>query len=283
MGDFKKKLKDAQAKWKAAKKRVAEGTSQFAEYDDGRYMAKLVEARVEESQSSGRLQAVFGWKFQEGEYEGKIKYAYQGLESEDSMFYFGRDLQTMGYELPDGIDEIEEVLKDAVKSGVLAQIVLKTKGDFQNVYLRKVFNADEDVETEEETETSEEDAEEETTETVEETEEEAEEETDEEEADEEEAAEEEDEGVEIEIGMRVQAETAKGREAGEIIEVLAEEGKVRVKLDTGKVVRVPVDKIEVELEPEEVPEEPPAPPAKKAAPAPAKKAAPAPPVKKGKK
>lgn len=276
MSDFKKKLKDAQAKWKDAKKQVAEGASQFAEYDDGRYMAKLVEGRIEESKSSGRLQAVFGWKFQEGEYEGKIKYAYQGLETVDSMRYFGRDLASMGYELPDNIDEIEEILKDAVKSGILAQITLKTKGDFQNVYIRKVYSSDDDTDMEEEAAVASEEEAEEDADTTEDVEDADGEETEAEEETEEEAEEEadDDEGVEIEVGMRVQAETAKGREAGEIIEILGDEGKVRVKLDNGKVVRVGVDKIEVELEAEDVPEEP---PAKKAAP----KAAPVPP-KKGK-
>jgi hypothetical protein len=313
MVDFKKKLAAAGASWKSAKKRVSENRgSTFVDYDDGKYIAKLVKAELTESESSGRLQVDFSWRFEEEPYEGKIKHAYQGIETEDNMYYLGRDLERLGYELPDNLADLPETLEAITAEGMIARIALKSKGDFQNVYIQKVINQDEDdsddeaideaaetpddeaEETEEEaTDEDEEVAAGEDEEEEEGGEEEADEEADEEEADEEaeedEAAEDED-VVEIEVGQRVQAETAKGREPGEIIEILEDLNKVRVKLDSGKVVRLDPEKIEIEVE-----AAPPAPKAKtppkaepkaaakKPAPAPAKKAAPAPtPAKKKK-
>jgi hypothetical protein len=299
MSDFKKKLAAAGSSWKNAKKRVSENRgSTFVDYDDGKYIAKLTKAELTESESSGRLQVDFSWRFEEEPYEGKIKHAYQGIETEDNMYYLGRDLERLGYELPDDLNDLPETLEAITAEGIIARIALKSKGDFQNVYIQKLINQDDDdaddeaVDEEAEAEPTEAD-EEEVEETDEETEDEGEEEADEEEADdadaeeedeeeaEEEEAEEEgdEEVIEIEVGQRVQAETAKGREPGEIIEILEDLNKVRVKLDSGKVVRLDPDKIEIEVAPT-----PPAPKAKtppKAAPkpepkAPAKKAAPAP-------
>ena len=50
----------------------------------------------------------------------------------------------------------------------------------------------------------------------------------------------------VEIGMRVVATTKKGEEVGEIIEIIESEGKCRVKLDTGRTVRIDVNKLESE-------------------------------------
>ena len=46
--------------------------------------------------------------------------------------------------------------------------------------------------------------------------------------------------------MRVIASTKKGDAPGEIVEIIEEEGKVRVKLDEGRTVRISVDKLESE-------------------------------------
>ena len=50
----------------------------------------------------------------------------------------------------------------------------------------------------------------------------------------------------VEVGMRVIASTKKGDAAGEIIEVFEDEGKVRVRLDEGRTVKISVEKLEAE-------------------------------------
>ena len=297
MADFKSILKKGNSAWKKAAKRAKEDTGGFVDIPDGRYTARLVSAKLGES-NAGRAQIAFGWKIEDGEYEGKTATNYQGIESEDNLFYLGRDLTRLGYELPDDLMDLPEILKDIEKTKPLGTIQLRTKGDFQNLYIRKIFDSmeeeDEDEgeevdETEEETDEAEEgdETEEESDEESDDEEsDDADEESDEEESDEEESDEEEsdeessDDEVELSEGMRVIAETSKGREAGEVIEILEDEEKVRVKLDKGKVVKVGVDRIEVE--PAEAKKKAPAkkaaapaPAKKKAAPAPAKKTAPA--------
>lgn len=273
MADLKKALKDANKMWKGAKKRAAEQPSGFTEYEDGRYMARLIKGEIGHS-DSGRLQLVWSWKFDEEPYEGKIKKAYQGLESEDNLVYLARDLERLGYEAPDDLAGVEEICADITKEKPLARIRLRTKGDFQNVYIDKVFGGDED-DTEEE-EDSDEEAETETEETDEESDEEEadEEESDEEESDEEESDdseeeadeeeeteeeeeaddEEDEDAVDVEVGMKVEIETSKGPKKGKIVEVLADAGKVRVDTKDG-IVKVGLDKVTLTTpeEPEEKP------------------------------
>jgi hypothetical protein len=281
VADLKKKLKDANKLWKGAKKRASEQASPFTEYDDGRYMARLQGGEITTSEG-GRLQLVWSWKFEDEPYEGKIKKAYQGLETEDNLVFLARDLERLGYESPDDLAGVEEVLADIKKEKPLARIRLKTKGDFQNVYIDKVWGDEDsdDAEDDSDDETESVESSDEGEEEAEETEEEDGEETDEEEADEAESddveeesdeddAEEEDDGVEVEVGMRVEVETSKGKKVGEIIEILEADGKVRVKTPEG-IVKVGVDKVTLA-----VPEEPAKKPAKKAA-APAPKPEPEP-------
>lgn len=296
--DLKKILKKASGNWAAAKKRVGEDTSVgFVEIPDGRYTARLMSAKIGES-ANGRAQVLFGWVIEDGEFEKKSKTDFQGIESEENLFYLGKTLERLGYEAPDDIMELPGILKDIERTKPLGVIRLRTKpgSDFQNVYIQKVYHTDEGEEAEDVEETDDlhhtpvhvekekkpkvapvKDDEDEDEDDVE---------TDdvdddtEEDEEEEASVEDDDEGVEIAEGMRVMVETAKGREAGTIIELLEKEEKVRVKLDSDKTVKVGLDRIEVEPETEddedddEEEETPVAkPPAKKVTPAPAKKTA----------
>lgn len=294
MVDFKKILAGANKNWKNAKKRVAEREPTFQEYDDGRYLARLIGADLGQS-GSGRNQIDFTWKFLDGEYTGKVKHDYQGLDNEDNLYYLGLRIEQFGYESPDDLGDLPELLKAIVKEKPVCTIVLKTKAgsDFQNVYIRKLHDEDEELdeaETEDE-ETESEEAEEEADESEEEEEGEEEEgeeeegeEADEEEEEEEEETEEEEEAdeeeVDITVGMRVIAETAKGREPGKITKLLEKEGAVQMLLDNGRKVRLTVDKIEIPEEEEEVEEEPKKKPGKVADKKPAKVAAKSGPAKK---
>lgn len=312
MADLKKLLAGAGKSWKTAKKRVTDTEKGgFEEFPDGLYDAQLIGAEIGESKGAkARLQVDFSWRFMDGDLEKKVKHDYQGMNTEDGLFYLGRRIEELGYEAPDDLGDLPEVLKAIVKEKIAARIVLKTKGEFQNVYIRKLLgdDADEDVEETEEDETDteteaeesddeeteEEDGEEEAEEETEEEDGEAEEEeeTEEEETEEEEAEEGEEEVEQAAPGMKVIVETAKGREPGVIVEIIEAEGKVRVKLNKdGKIIRASAEKVEITDDEEEVEEEPKATKkaaGKKPAPAPAppvtakkKAAAPAPVVKKG--
>lgn len=277
---FKKRLAAANKNWASAKTKASESAG-GVEFEDGRYLARLVAAKLGES-AGGRLQVRFDFKFEQDDehaYGGKVKYDYQGVETEQNLEFFARRLEQLGYEAPDDLSQIVDILLDIEKEKPLCKIRLKSKGDFQNVYIDKVYGNDEESDEDEGEESDggdvEDAAEEEEAEEApapkkgkktkkeeppaeEEEEEETEEDEDEEEAEEEEAEEEdgddeESDQVELTVGMTVVAETSKGTVTGTVIEILVDENKVRVKGEDGKVVRVALEKIAI---PEEVPEEP---------------------------
>jgi len=141
--DLDKRLARAFKKWDSVKEDVKSGG--FEEFDDGRYRARLIKSEIGVS-GNDRLQVLMHWKFLTGEYKGKVKIAYQGIETEENLTYFGRDLQRFGYETDDieGPDDIKGILKELNKEKPKAKISLKTKGDFQNVNILAVDGQDDD-------------------------------------------------------------------------------------------------------------------------------------------
>jgi cobalamin biosynthesis protein CobT len=290
---FLKKLKGAQKHWGKASKRAAEAKGGFDEVDDGRYVARCQSMEVGESKSSGRLQAITTYKIMEGDFKGATCKSFDGLETEDNLVYVARNLGRFGYEVPEDIEQILDIFEEVTKSKPLCRINLKTRGEYQNVYLDKVFDPADEAEVLEEAaaeegggddgdeEVAEEDAAEEVAEDGdEEVTEDGDEEVaeEDEEVAEEEVAEDED-AAELEVGARVEVE---GKGLGSVTEIDEDEGKAKVKIDeTGKVFKVAFDKLTLaDEEVEEVPEEPVKPPKAtkpaKPAPAPAKPAKPAP-------
>lgn len=141
MSSLSKKLAKAKKLWdKGAKEKAAE--SSFAEFDDGRYIAKLVSASIGESATSDRLQIAIGWMFQEGDYEDKKVFDYLGCETEENLVWVGRFLARLGYELPDDFDDVPEMLEEIVEDGIVARITLKSTGEFQNIRVQKVLSSD---------------------------------------------------------------------------------------------------------------------------------------------
>lgn len=157
---YKKKLAKAKKRWKKARKEAEE--SAFAEFEDGRYIAKLTGAELGESQSSERLQIHWTWTFQEGDYEGQKCHDYDGCETDDNLVWVGRKFSRLGYEIPEDFDDIPESLEEIVADGVVARIVLKTSGEYQNIQIQRVLSTDdEDEYDEDEGEEPDEDSEEE--------------------------------------------------------------------------------------------------------------------------
>ena len=238
---LKNKLKKAQNNWEGARSKAKESTG-FTEVPDGRYLAHLTNAQICESRSSGRLQIQWTWTISDGEFEKDTKLDFDGLETEDNLVFLGRKLSRFGYELPEDITEISDILDELIEKQPLARIRLKTKGEFQNVYVDKLMRSvsSDDENSENESMVSEdEDLEESDDGSGDEVDDEPDDEPDDEsDGDSEEEP--------VEIGMRVIATTRKGEEPGEIIEIIESEGKCRVKLDSGRTVRIGVDKLESE-------------------------------------
>ena len=250
---LKNKLQKAQDNWVSARSRANESTG-FTEVPDGRYLAHLTAAQIGESKSSGRLQIQWTWTIADGEFEGDTKLDFDGLETEDNLVFLGRKLARFGYELPEDITAIADILEELIEKRPLARIRLKTRGEFQNVYvdkiMRSVDNDEDDDESSSDDVGSDEDVEDTDGGEVEEPDEPDEpdesDEPDEDESDTEEESDTENDEQEVEVGMRVIASTKKGDSPGEIVEIIENEGKVRVHLDEGRTVRISVEKLEAE-------------------------------------
>lgn len=236
--NFDKQLKAAQGMWAAAKTKAESAKrGTYTEFEDGRYLARLTGGTIGKSQSSGRLQVTWSFKFEEGEYEGQNKLDFSGLETEQNLYYLGLRFRDLGYEIPDSIADIQAVLADVASTKPLCKIRLKTKGEFQNLYIDKVFApGDESGADDDGAASPKEEAEEEPAES---SDEEVEEAPAEEEVEEDADA----DTVDIQPGMQVVVERTSGKVKGEVLEILEDEGKVRVKLEDGKVLRVTGDKL----------------------------------------
>jgi hypothetical protein len=139
---------------KAAQEAKASG---FASFDDGIYMVCLTQAEISESMSSGRLQVNRAWTIAEGDQEGENIRDYPGIDNEQQLTFFNRDLIRLGYEPPASAEELEELLEQMIKDRPLVRIRLVTKNsngiDYQNIQILKVLEpvtAGEEDEEEEE-------------------------------------------------------------------------------------------------------------------------------------
>jgi hypothetical protein len=246
---FKKRLKNAKKNWKKGRQRHASGDTNFGnDVPDGRYLAKLTAAEVGESQSSGRLQIMWTWKILEGDYKGETCFDFDGLETEDNLMWLAKKLETLGYESPEDLEEIEELLEQLLADAPTFRIRLRTKGEFQNVLLDKPIESgeDEDDEDEDDADESESDDDEEDEDEDEESdddEDEDEEDADEEEEDEDDEEVEEDDEPDVEKGDMVQFKHKKKTRQGKVIKLSGDQAKV--KLQSGTMVTVDVDILEV--------------------------------------
>lgn len=132
-----KKLAGIKNNWKNAFDNKKD-SSGFPTFDDGRYLAIWNKGEVGESQGSGRLQVMLGFQVTEGEHKGETIRTYIGLEKEESIAIAIRTLSRLGVSIEDPT-EMQDILDEETKKNKLVRLTLKTKGEFQNVYVDKVM------------------------------------------------------------------------------------------------------------------------------------------------
>lgn len=143
-------MKSIRKHFKTARQKAVDAPdSSMPEFEDGRYVARLMSATIGKSIASGRYQVDMAWKFVEPPYAGQTKHAYQGLETDQNVEFFLRDLKRLGFDITE-LDEtdIPDLLEQitATKPHLLCQIALKTKNDFQNVFINALLEDEEDGE-----------------------------------------------------------------------------------------------------------------------------------------
>lgn len=150
MASQKAKIRAAEKLFKKGREK-AKSESGFSEIPDGKYIGRLVKMEPGLSQASERLQVAMGVKILDGEYAGETARKYAGIENEDQIAWFAKDLARLGYELPDSFEELESLCQEITSGGLVVRFQLKTnaKSDFQNLYFDKVLDGeryDEEVE-----------------------------------------------------------------------------------------------------------------------------------------
>ena len=143
-------LKEAQGNWAGAAEKAKErhatgGQGEFERLPDGTYEADLTGAVVELSKGSGRLQVAWTYSIAEGPDEGEETKDFRGIADEDGMARLIEQL--LKYEDAghmSGVDSIvltklQGQLDKLTKKQPSVQIRLKTKGEYQNCYLEKVY------------------------------------------------------------------------------------------------------------------------------------------------
>ena len=125
---FQQHLEKLGGAWKKAQERFKEEGNSFSgsQVPDGPYLAQLVVASYGESASGTRMQIAWEWTILEGEQSGQQVRDYDGLETEENLFWVLRKLDRMGLETKDlQPAQLPEILTDLVKEKLKVRHWLK--------------------------------------------------------------------------------------------------------------------------------------------------------------
>jgi hypothetical protein len=203
-------VRQNRGKWREAAKQ-AENAPAFETIPPGRYVAQITRAELEEATTSGRLQIAWGYAILEGDQAGEAHYSWDGMENEQSLDFLARKLLQLGYD-PNEIDlaKIPEILEEIVADKTVVTINVRKKGEFVNTYIRERLDSDQYAAPD---------------------------------------AKPDGDGASVDDAPFYEGDPVlllwKGREAeGEILSIDENEGKARVRLNSGKRVRVRLEKLE---------------------------------------
>jgi len=139
---LKDKIAAAKKNFKKAKEIASQGGLGNANVEDGRYHAQILSAKGPvQGQNSGRLQAVLAFEIQEGEFKGQKLTSFPNLENEIGLGILIRELNNLGYEIED-FEQIEATLAEVNKDKPQVRISVKTKGEYQNISIDKLMDAE---------------------------------------------------------------------------------------------------------------------------------------------
>ena len=130
--------KQLAAAWNEAKKVKDEAPQGFTP-EQGSYLMAVVKAEAGSSQSSGRRQVRWDVIFLEGDYAGKVKPFFDGLDRAESLPFLMRRMNALGYQEPDSPEELDKVLKEITSDRPRFKGRIKNNGDFQNLYVDKLL------------------------------------------------------------------------------------------------------------------------------------------------
>jgi len=110
----------------------------FEPLPDGRYQVRVAGTAIERAKRSGRLQLKWEFAVLSGPFKNRRIWLYHGLDNADALPYLKRDLAAAGLRLA-RLSELAGRLHEL--NGVILEVTLKTKGEYQNVYINKLIEA----------------------------------------------------------------------------------------------------------------------------------------------
>lgn len=115
----------------------------FERLDDGRYELMLDECELKEN-SKGEPMIQWTWKVIEGPSEGKKVWDFDNLVRDGAWKWLQIKLDKFGIDLDSfPLTKLQSVLDGLVDNHTTIQGVLKTKGEFQNMTVKKVYDSGE--------------------------------------------------------------------------------------------------------------------------------------------
>lgn len=140
---FQTKMKMASSMWGKAREQAKAEPSFGNEIEDGRYVATISEGKMGEAQTSGRFQIAWTYVLLEGDHKGETIRSYDGLETENNLIWLGRKLARLGFEIPETLEEVQDICNKITKEKPTVRIRVKTNGEFQNVYVDQLLKGHE--------------------------------------------------------------------------------------------------------------------------------------------
>lgn len=127
-----KALKSLESSWETAEVRTP-GSG----LPDGDYAGKIVGMDINTSKK-GRLQVVTRFKIVDGKNKGAEVMRFDGIDNDTSMSYFKGYCDIIGMDIPSDISDLPETLEEFVDSNKneIFSVNLKTKDEYQNVYVK---------------------------------------------------------------------------------------------------------------------------------------------------
>lgn len=140
MSEYQKQLASMRKTWKASKK-VYDTMFAGAKVPEGVYIAQVQKCALKESKSSGNLMIARQHLILEGEYKGTMLFDNMQLETEYGPVFARRWIETVGYEAPEDIEELPELLEAIAGEGPVCKVVVKHSGDFVNVNVSEMLDS----------------------------------------------------------------------------------------------------------------------------------------------
>ncbi len=105
----------------------------------GRYTMQLQNAELSEN-SNGKLQIHTENLVIDGEYSGEVAHDFLQLENEIGMQFTARWIEAMGYDVPDDMSEIEEIVASIAEAAPTFQGKVKVSKGFTNVQVLEILD-----------------------------------------------------------------------------------------------------------------------------------------------